>query len=138
MRKSVFAIAFLAVTQVGAPPHGVVADAGALDGYYTVSGTESNGKKYNSVATVMRRGDSYMVFWHMGEMSTVGIGLRQSNTLSVGWTMAVEGKLVRGATQYKITNENGVPKLTGRWLSTAAPITSSETLTFMKALANDD
>lgn len=111
--------------------------AGDLSGIYHVVGIETNGKKYTTVATIQRRGDGYVVIWTMGEINTIGIGLRQSDTLSVGWTQPLDGKLVRGVTVYKVALENGNPKLTGRWMSMAFAGIANESLTFLKANTED-
>lgn len=118
-------------------PAVIAKDVGDLAGIYSVSGTEASGKKYSTVATIQRRGDSYIVIWTMAEVNTVGIGLRQSDTLSVGWTQPIEGKHVRGVTVFKLELFGGNPRLTGRWVSMASAV-GSETLTWLKAAGEDE
>lgn len=110
---------------------------GDLSGYYACRGQEGSGKNYTGITVITKRNDVYVIQWNCGGSSFVGIAIRQGNTLAASWTIPGDAKgLVRGINMYRI--EPG-PRLVGRWATLPGKgALQSETLTFLKALDEDD
>jgi hypothetical protein len=112
-------------------------EVGDLSGYYHCKGVEIGGKNYSGVVVITKRNELYLVQWMVGSGSTfTGVGVRQGSTLSCSWALPAEKGLIRGVNVYRV--ESG-PRLVGRWASLPGPsVLQSETLTFMRALEEDD
>ncbi len=109
-----------------------------ISGYYVCKGKEVSGKTYSGVAVITRKGDVYLIQWTIGAGAAfAGVAIRQGNTLAASWAIPTDSKgVIRGINLYKI--ESG-PKLVGRWATMPGPgIVQGETLTFLKALEEDD
>ena len=115
----------------------ILDDKAEISGYYTCKGQEAGGKTYSGVAVITKKADVYIVQWVIGSGSTFsGIGIRQGNTLAVSWAIPNERGMIRGVNLYRI--ESG-PRLSGRWATVPGPgVLQSETLTFLKALDEED
>lgn len=110
---------------------------GDLSGYYTCKGLELGGKTYNGIAAVTKKNDVYMIQWMVGSGSTfTGVGIRQGDTFACSWALTNDRGVIRGVNLYRI--ETG-PRLVGRWATLPGPgVLQTETLTFLKALGEDD
>jgi hypothetical protein len=109
---------------------------GDISGYYVCEGSEGPNKKYKGIAVITKKEDIYLVQWVIGTVTFYGVGIRQDNTLAVGWAIPSDkGGVVRGVTQYQI--EPG-PRLSGRWAALPSDGTMrTETLSFLKKLDDD-
>lgn len=71
-----------------------------LAGTYTVTGTNPDGAEYRGTLTIAARGSVYQFSWNTGN-TFEGVGVRQGDTISVGW-----GAEECGVANYRIgTNE---------------------------------
>lgn len=116
---------------------GLEAEIGDLSGFYVCKGKEVGGKTYSGVASIIKKNDIYIIQWMVTGGSTfTGVAIRQGNTFSASWYLPSERGSIRGVNVYKI--EPG-PRLVGRWATLPGPgILQSETLTFLKAMEEDD
>lgn len=60
------------------------AAGGDIAGAYTVTGRSPNGTQYRGGLTITRRGAVYQFSWNIGR-AYEGVGIRQGNTIAVGW-----------------------------------------------------
>lgn len=106
--------------------------AGDITGFYECRGIEANGKPYSGMATIVRKGDVYLVSWMVGGGSSfAGVGVRQGDTFAVSWAVASQAGIVKGVNVYRIDGK----KLSGRWATIPGPgALQSETLEWLKAL----
>ena len=114
-----------------------VEDNAEIDGYYSCKGQEVGGKSYSGVCVISKKGEVYLVSWMIGSGSTfTGLGIRQGSTLAVSWALPGDRGMVRGINLYTIQSGG---RLAGRWATLPGPgMMQSETLTFLKALDQDD
>lgn len=99
-----------------------------ISGVYEATGNDGK-VDYNGIVRVEKIGQVYrflIVTWGKAEV-VAGIGVRQGDSISVGW---VDGH-ARGVTTYKIAGK----ALNGRWASLPGNgVVLNERLTFMRAL----
>ncbi len=112
-------------------------DVGSIEGFYSCKGTEAGGKPYSGVCVIQKKNDVHVFQWVMtGGSSFAGVGVRQGDTIAVGWAIPGEKGIIRGVNVYRV--EQG-PRLVGRWASLPGPgIVQDETLTFLKKLDVED
>lgn len=103
---------------------------GDLSGYYSCVGKSPNGKPYDAVVVVQKLGDVYGVSWAMGAQLIMGVGIRNGETLSVGWSVTgPDGRTVRGVNRYTIHGR----RMVGRWATIPGPgAMGEETLDWLK------
>lgn len=97
-----------------------------LAGVYTIaSATTPDGKSYTGTCDLAVTGELHILIWHVGNDHFRGLGLRDGDVLSVGFTTAKEGNF--GVVQYKLQGS----ALVGRWAewNQKLPSVGSETLT---------
>lgn len=110
-----------------------------IQGYYALDGKDAAGNVYSGVVTIEKLKDIYVVHWNVGSpakgySTTIGVGQRDGNRLSVGWK--VEDGKGFGCTVYVVGGTKDAPTLTGRYA--AIPGKGEllpETLTFLRSLA---
>jgi hypothetical protein len=101
-----------------------------IEGFYSCHGKDANREPYSGVVIVARRGDVYVVGWQIESNTSVGVGLREGNVLSVGFR-GPEG--TTGVCRYAIEIEDGKPILKGSWATAPGDGRShQETLTFLR------
>lgn len=107
-----------------------------LSGYYVVSGTEANGKKYQGIALILKKRDIHFVSWLIpGNGAFEGVGIKVGNSFSVSWSVQGDKGIVRGVNLYQIEVGNARPSLTGKWAALPGPgIMNTETLRFLRPL----
>lgn len=104
-----------------------------IEGYYTARGVSSDDKPYKSLVTISRDKHSievYRIYWLFEEGASYGVGLREGNTLMVGWSM----NTMRGVSKFTILDTKDGPKLEGRWVSRPGEVVCNETLTLIKRM----
>lgn len=101
----------------------VATNANALDGSYTVQGTNLDGSRYAGTAEItLTSQTTCKIVWTTGATSSNGICMRYGNAFSAAYTLNDSIGLVI----YRI-EDNGV--LEGRWTITGLEGSGSETLT---------
>jgi len=109
--------------------------SGDITGYYSCKGIETGGKQYSGVCVIYRRGEVYLVTWTTSGGSFSGVGIRVGDTLSVGWSAPVEGKVLKGVNQYKLDGKT----LNGRWATAPGNgQVQTETLVWLKDLDKEE
>jgi hypothetical protein len=104
-----------------------------ISGVYLVSGKDGQ-KSYAGAVVIRQLGEVYFAQYAVGGTSTLGIGVRLGDRLSVGWVQA-EGKMTRGVTVYTVKGK----RLDGRWATLpTSGVVHSETLTWLAALPADE
>lgn len=96
-----------------------------LAGQYTIAkATTPNGDGYNGSCDIAVLGELHYVVWHVGKDTFRGLGIREGDVLSVGFSTAPIANF--GVTQYKIAGST----LTGRWaeFSQKLPLLGNEIL----------
>jgi hypothetical protein len=96
-----------------------------LAGQYSIAkATTPKGDGYNGSCDLAVLGDLHYLVWHVGKYTYRGLGIRDGDVLSVGFSTAPVANF--GVVQYKI---NGA-QLTGRWaeFTQKLPTLGSETL----------
>lgn len=106
-----------------------------IEGVYWCSGEMADSSKYAGIIVfIWKHGDGYLVQWNSrGTTPSFGLGLRDGTSLRVGFQSL--GKTDPGVITYRIEQDNGKPKLVGKWaqLSLGAK-TNTETLTWLRAM----
>lgn len=114
--------AFVVMFCVSAWPAVAVA-ADELEGSYTVTGENLDGKAYEGTATVVKLEHTYSLQWHFdGELAAIGIGIRKGNALAVIFHTR-DGFV--GLSLYVITKN----RLEGTWAAPGSDVVTVETLT---------
>lgn len=113
----------------------IAKDVGDLSGIYYARGQQADGKTYTGVVILERKGDVYAAQWNTGGTTSLGVGVRQGESVSFGWALPGEKGVMRGVTVYKIQGK----KLNGRWTSMPGPgVVMNETLEWLRALEDDE
>ncbi len=97
-----------------------------LAGAYTIQkGIAPSGTSYAGTCDLAVTGELHTLIWHVGKDTFRGLGVRDGDVLSVGFSTAQSGNF--GVAQYKLAGT----KLVGRWAewSQKVPGLGSETLT---------
>jgi hypothetical protein len=126
MRRTAIALALaLALASVlpaaAEDPGGKYTDLG---GKYTVEGRDPSGQVYVGEAAVVRKGDTYQVFWVLGTSQAVGTGMMAGDVFAV--TYVIRGVPAPGLALYDV-DKNGA--LSGRFTMLGAEIIGEETWT---------
>jgi len=96
-----------------------------LMGQYSIAkATTPKGEGYNGSCDVAVLGELHYLVWHVGKDSFRGLGIREGDVLSVGFSTASTANF--GVVQYKIKGD----QLTGRWaeFTQKLPMLGSEIL----------
>lgn len=96
----------------------VAKDASDLSGHYLAQGVGVDGAKYESDVTLTLKGDTYLIVWKFSNGQFTGVGIRQGDLLSVGWTN--DGKAGVVLYTVKVPQASGNPL--GRDAKPAAPL----------------
>lgn len=95
-----------------------IADIADIDGIYSVTGTDRDGKGYVGVAIVQRRDQVFVMQWNMiGGMHYNGVGIRHGDILSMAWSFEGAKGITTGVTVYQIKATQQGPVLVGTWAS---------------------
>jgi hypothetical protein len=125
----------IAVNAAPTPPKSAPAkpEAIAIDGIYFATGADVEKNKYRNVVVIRKHGHFYVVQWMGG---TNGIGLREDNILTVGYTTA---RGFVGTGRYRIAvDAKGKPTLAGRWVISAADSEpGEEVLTYLRSMEDE-
>ena len=112
---SASAIALLVTLSASAA---IANDANDLSGHYLAQGVGVAGAKYESDVTLTLKGDTYLIVWKFSNGEFTGVGIRQGDVLSVGWTNNGKAGVVL-YTMKAAKAEDGKPAgalvLDGRW-----------------------
>jgi hypothetical protein len=96
-----------------------------LAGAYTIQkGIAPNHSTYTGTCDLAVTGDLHTLIWHIGKDTFRGLGVREGDVLSVGFSTTTSGNF--GVVQYKLKGN----ELVGRWAewSQKVPTLGSETL----------
>jgi hypothetical protein len=97
----------------------------SLAGVYTIEkGIGPGGDAYSGSCDLAVTGELHVLMWHVGKDTFRGLGIRQGDVLSVGFSTAPSGAF--GVVQYRIAGN----RLVGRWAewSQKVPTLGSEVL----------
>lgn len=119
MRLAVIALVG-ALTLAEAPP-AVAADIG---GKYTVQGRDPSGQTYAGHAAVVRKGDTYHVFWVLGPNQAIGTGMLTGGVFAV--TYVIRGVPAPGLAIYDVDADGA---LSGRFTMLGEEMVGEETWT---------
>ena len=100
---------------------GLPAMAAELGGKYTVEGRDPGGQEYKGEAAVMKKGDTYQVFWVLGDNQAVGTGILTGDVFAV--TYVIRGVPAPGLAIYDVGKDGG---LSGRFTMLGAEIIGEE------------
>jgi hypothetical protein len=100
---------------------GLPAAAADLGGKYTVEGRDPSGQTYVGHAAVVRKGDTYQVFWVLGSNQAVGTGILTGDVFAVTYVM--RGVPAPGLAIYDVTADGA---LSGRFTMLGAEIIGEE------------
>jgi hypothetical protein len=103
-------------------PFGLPAAAADLSGKYAVEGKDPNGRAYTGEAAVMRKGDTYQVFWLLGDTRAVGTGILTGDIFAV--TYIIAGIPVPGLAIYGVGADGA---LSGQFTMLGSEIVGGET-----------
>ncbi|MDB5325286.1 MAG: hypothetical protein JWM57_855 [Phycisphaerales bacterium] len=80
---SAFAVALLVLIGASAA---LAKEANDLSGKYVAKGVGVGGAAYEADVTLTLKGDTYLIVWKFSNGQFTGVGIRQGDVLSVGWT----------------------------------------------------
>jgi hypothetical protein len=103
-------------------PFGLPAAAADLTGKYAVEGRDPNGQSYRGEAAVMKKGDTYQVFWLLGDSRAIGTGILSGEVFAV--TYVIAGVPVPGIAIYDVADDG---QLSGRFTMLGAESVGDET-----------
>lgn len=107
-----------------------------VSGYYTCKGSETGGKKYAGLVSIVKKDEIHIVQWILPNSPTfTGVGIVHGKTFCVSWAINSDKGMLRGVNVYRI--EPG--KMTGLWATLPGPGKQQrETLTFLKKMETPD
>jgi hypothetical protein len=95
-----------------------------IAGTYNAHGTGVDGKEYTSTVTITKNADTYLIHWKFDGGGFDGVGLRDGDSLAVGWN----NHNMAGVVLYKLHGDT----LEGRWADGSSNGKSyTETLTLL-------
>jgi hypothetical protein len=97
--------------------------ATAIEGKYTIAGTNPNESSYMGTLMVAKTGSTYQLTWKVGKTSYMGTGLLVGNVLSVGYT--IPGLKGCGVVAYTVGNK----RLDGIWTNCGGKANGKEVAT---------
>lgn len=100
------------------------AAASDIGGKYTVQGRDPSGQAYAGEAAVVRKGDTYQVFWVLGPNQAIGTGILTGDVFAV--TYVIRGVPAPGLAIYDV-DEDGA--LSGRFTMLGEEMVGEETWT---------
>jgi len=100
------------------------AAASDLGGKYTVQGRDASGQSYAGHAAVVRKGDTYHVFWLLGGNEAIGTGILTGAVFAV--TYVIRGVPAPGLAIYDVDADGA---LTGRFTMLGDEMIGEETWT---------
>jgi hypothetical protein len=93
-----------------------------LNGVYTItSGKGPDGKSYSGTVSITPSGSTYAVRWALANETYSGVGIREGDTLIVGWGEAGQGA---GAVSYQVSGSS----LVGKWATPGGTALGTETI----------
>lgn len=95
--------------------------AGLSGAYKITTGTSPDGKSYTGSVSIMPSGDTYAVKWTLPTESYGGVGIKEGDTLVVGW--GEEGKGA-GVVSYQVSGGT----LNGKWATPGGTQLGTEVL----------
>lgn len=138
LKKTLCVLALCVTPTLGQEKLKLEPQVGDLTGFWSVSGSETGGKKYTGICQIEKRGEIYLVQWSTGGGTFAGVGVRTGETFAVGWATPGQGggAWTRGVNVYRIESQK---KLVGRWASLPGNgQVATETLAWLKEIAEDD